>query len=97
MKISELNNANKITINSFLFCIVIDKKKHTIVQTRQMDKKVYIDKTDKCEKDENEYNIENKIQVASLSLGTICSKVLNNRVDDRCMKWLNEFDVMIET
>lgn len=96
MKISDINNASKIILDSNLFQLVIDKIEHKIIQTRRLNKEINEDLTRQCEQKEcsirdividNPYTMEGEM---------IMAKILNNRADKKCMKFINQFKVMFE-
>lgn len=94
MKISELDVAKKITIDEGFLNIVIDKINHKILYTQKS--KDTEDITQKCEQMEKEYTIGDIVVDTPYKLGQVCSKVLNNRIDRKCINWLNECNLVIE-
>lgn len=96
IKISELNNANIVTIDSELFCITINKINHTIIQTKQLEKDFYRNATIDCEKMEKDYTIGDIVVGTPYSFGMVCSKILNNRADKKCVNFIKLCHVMMQ-
>lgn len=97
MEISDINNASKIILDNSLFQLVIDKNEHKIIQTRRLNKQINKDLTKKCE--------QRKYSIGDIVIGTppytmtgemIMAKILNNRADKKCMKFINQFKVILE-
>lgn len=96
MRISKLNKAEIISLDNEMCHIVINKIDHTIIQTRQWDNDIYQDFTEKCEKMESEYSIGDMVIETPYKGGVVMSKLLNNRTDERAMKFVNLFNIQLE-
>ena len=53
------------------------------------------DFTEKCEKMEKEYTIGDMVIETPYKGGVIMSKLLNNRIDERAMKFVNLFNIQL--
>lgn len=93
MKMTKLNEAKIIILNNELCNIIIDKEKHNIIQTRQWNKEVNEDTTEICEQMEKEYTIGDMVIETPYKGGIVMSKLLNNRLNRQCMKFINMFNV----
>lgn len=93
MRISELMEAKIISLNNEICHIIINKVNHTIIQVRQWNDDMYQDCTEMCEKMEDEYTIGDMVVETPYKTGMIMSKLLNNRIDDKCMSFINLFKV----
>lgn len=99
-KIADVNNAKTIILDNCFFHIVIDKEKHTIIQTRQWNTEVNEDHTLQCEQMEvahiMSHNNNPKCSNASYKGGVALSKVLNARADRKSVSYLNAFSITLE-
>ena len=96
MTIERLNDAKVIILNNNFCTVVVDKEKHSIVQTRKLNKEMNEDITEICEQMESKYTIGDMVVETPYTGGMIMSKLLNNCVDRRCMKFINNFNVDIK-
>ena len=96
MRISKLNKTQIISLDNEICHIIINKIDHTIIQTRQWDNDIHQDVTEKCEKAESEYTIGDMVIETPYKGGVVMSKILNNRIDKRCMKFMDLFTIEIE-
>lgn len=95
MRISKLNKAKIISLDNEICHIVINKINHTITQTRHWNNDMHQDFTEKCEKMEKEYTIGDMVIETPYKGGVIMSKLLNNRIDERAMKFVNLFNIQL--
>ena len=100
IKIADINNAEIITLDNCFFRIVIDKERHTIIQTRQWNTEVYENHTLQCEQMEVAHimsqNNHPRCSKASYKGGVALSKVLNARADRKSVSYLNTFSITLE-
>lgn len=96
MRMVNLNDAKIIILDNGFCNIVVDKEKHNIVLTRQWNKEVNKDVTGMCEQMEREYTICDMLIETPYKSGVVMSKLLNNRIDRRCMEFINIFNVEVK-
>lgn len=96
MKIADINKVSVITLNHEFGTIIVNKVNHRILQTEEWHNPVYIDRTSECEEMEKEYIIGDMVIQTSYKGGVVVSKLLNNRTDRRCMKFMKSFDICLQ-
>lgn len=96
MRMANLNDAKIIILDNGFCNMVVDKEKHNIVLTRQWNKEVNKDVTEMCEQMEREYTISDMVIETPYKSGVVMSKLLNNRIDRRCMEFINIFNVEVK-
>lgn len=96
MIISKLNKAKVVILDNEICRIIINKKQHKIIQTRQCNKDINKDCTEECEKMERECAAKDVITENVYKGGVIMSKLLNGRINKKCMKFIYQFNIQIE-
>lgn len=89
MEISTFNDATMIILDNEICHIIIDKVNHTIIQTRHFKNAINKDVTEECEKMEKEYGI-------TYTGGVIASKILNNRINKKCIRFIKNFNIELK-
>lgn len=91
----KLNEARTISLENEFWSIIVNKNNHTIIQTKQCDEDICKDVTEECEQMERNYTIGDMVIEKPYKLGMVMSKLLNNRIDKRCISSLCYFKIQL--
>lgn len=93
IKLSELNNASVIILDSYDFLKVkIDKTNGIVTELIHTGEETNRDVTQEVLKAESNYTIGDMVIDSPYTLGMVIAKLLKNEVNQKCMCMLNAFD-----